>query len=87
MGTELQYGGNPSATTGSILSLWYDRKKKYHASFNIRPVPEHLQRNNSDGCLGKNCTAYEMMWLPASTFGTSVPYRNNTTQHYSIFAK
>ncbi len=28
-----------------------------------------------------------MMWLPASTFGTSVPYKRDSTQHYSIFAK
>ena len=28
-----------------------------------------------------------MIWLPASTFGTSVPYKQDTTELYSIFAK
>ena len=72
-------------TIGSIVSLWHE--SEYQGEFEIRPVPVRVQRNHSNGCQGKNCTAYEMMWLPASTFGTSVPYQKHTTQHYSIFAK
>ncbi len=87
MSTALQYGGNLLTTIGSIVSLWHGRKILDYDEFKLEPFPVHLRRNESDGCRGNNCTTYEMMWLPASTFGTSVPYERHTTQHYSIFAK
>ncbi len=87
MDAELQYEGNPLMTTGSIISLW--RKRKYRHGFGMRPFWVHLPRNHSNECQGNNCSRapYETMWLPASTFGTAVPYKGNSTQHYSMFAK
>ncbi len=82
----LQPVRKPSVVTGSIVSLWHKRELKNNTG--IQPFPVHVQQNESNGCRGTDCTAYEMMWLPSSTFGTSVPYIDNgTTQHYSIFAK
>ncbi len=85
MAAKFLYSGNPSATTGSIVSLWLKRQSKH--ILNMQRFPVHVQRNDSNGCQGSNCTAYETMWLPASTFGTSVLYKDGTTEHYSIFAK
>ena len=46
----------------------------------------HVRQNKFNGCRGKNCSAHASLRLPASTFGTSVPYTNSITKHYSIFA-
>ncbi len=85
MDAELQYGGNPLITTGSTISLW--KEHPLGLEFGIHPFPVHIQQNESNRCRGKSCPAYETMWLPASTFGTSVPYKKGTTEHYSIYAK
>ena len=98
MDANIQYGRNPSVTIGSIVSLWLKPDLGFSkltasiyesasSSFQMENVPVHLQQNHSKGCRGNDCAAYEVMWLPASTFGTSVPHRKHTTEHYSIFAK
>ncbi len=61
MGTELQYGGYSLKTIGSIVSLWHERKLDGENEFEIRPFQVHLQRDESNGCRGKNCPVYEMM--------------------------
>ena len=85
MADMLQYGGKPLRTTGSVLSLWLQRKSDHELGMQAYSV--HLQQNESSRCRGNNCATYKLMWLPSSTFGTSVPYENGTTKHYSIFAK
>ncbi len=80
----IQHGGNPSRTIGTVISLWVMPHSGY---FKMQRFPVHLQHHGPNGCRGDGCAAHETMWLPASTFGTSVPYKENATQHYSIFAK
>ncbi len=41
-GTEIQYGGNPLTTFGSIVSIWHERKLKDQDAIEIRPVPVQL---------------------------------------------
>ncbi len=81
MAAESQCGGNSLARTGSLISLWDASQLKRDSK--IDPLQVHVQQNKSNDCRVDNCTAYEMMWLPASTFGTTVP----CSERYSIFAK
>ncbi len=79
METDLQYGGQPLTTIGSLVSLW--------TQVDTPPLRVHLQGKEPKRCRGNNCPTYQVLWLPTSTFGTSVPHKNYTTEHYSIFAK
>ncbi len=83
MEADLQYGGKPLITIGSIISLW----SQPEIDVGIHPRPVRLEQDRINGCHGNNCSEYQMVWLPASTFGTWVAYQGNTTKHYSIFAK
>ncbi len=80
----LEFGGKRLTTIGSIVSLWIQSEST--SRIGIQPYLVHLRQNETNGCQGNSCTGYQTMWLPASTFGTSVPYKGNTTQHYSIYA-
>ncbi len=84
MNADLYHTADPLVTAGSLLSLWLPESKNKTV---LLSFPGHVQQSKSYGCLGDNCPAYEKMWLPASTFGTSVPYESGAAQPYSIFTK
>ncbi len=80
----IYYTADPLVTGGSLLSLWLLESQSKRVPISLRAEE---QQNKSNGCRGENCPAYERVWLPASTFGTSAPNTNSTTEDYSIFAK
>ena len=84
MNTDLSHTADPLVTAGSLVSLWL---LPWEYSTDYVPFLVQVQQNKSNRCRGEDCPVYEKMWLPASTFGTSVPYTADTTKQYSIFAK
>ena len=83
MSTDFYHTADPMLTAGLLISLWLPESNYYSSDLSF---PVQVQQNKSNGCRQENCPAYKSIWLPGSTFGTSIPYTGNTTKHYSIFA-